>query len=234
VEGAVPTLSVMWALEDSDQIRLSGDLLDAPAPTIMQPLRRQSLARLIREKAIRTREQQPYDASQQTDGRSRMRSRNKASLHGAKAHADNGSEVTETTFEPSMPLRMASTTSCLPVIVKQSVATNVGQPANIDASAPFQQPRAISKMIFAGAPSLGLCRNRNRSTSASLAHHSNFPTSTNLKSEVPADERSTKAKLQQCLKESSNVPRAPSKPPPDGSRKRPQIRGVPVLVMCAN
>jgi len=252
VTSGVPTLSVMWALEDSDDIQFSSDILDAPefeprcvpstqfnpadAPILMQPLRQQSLALLKREKGIRMVRhwEQSYDASQHREGRARMKLRSKGLLHSAEAHADNDSEVTETTFEPSVPLRMASTTSCFPDILKQSEASNARQPADIDASAPSQQPRDISTVILAGAASLGLRKNRNRSTSVTPVHHSTHPTNTELKAEVRADESSTKTKIQQWLKETNRMPCAPSKPPQDGHRKRPQIRGVPVLVVCAN
>jgi len=128
---------------------------------------------------------------------------------------------------------MASTTSCMTGIVKQGETIIFLQPANMDASAPSQS-HGISKAFLAGAVSLGLRRSREKSASGCLAHQNMHPMSTEFKGEVCADETSTKNKLQRWLKDSNKVPRAPSKPPPDGSRKRPQMRGVPMLTMCAN
>jgi len=223
-------------LSSSPHVFLPPPFNPADAPILMQPLRRQSLALLRRERGIQIlRHWEPsYDASQQREGRARMKLRSNGSLHSAEAHVDNDSVVTETQFEPSAPVRMASTKSCLPVILKQSEASNARQLADIDSSAPSQQPRDMSTMILAGAASLGLRKNRNRSTRISPVHHCTHPTGTQMKDQVCADERTAKTKLQQWLKETNKVPCTPTKPPPDGSRKRPQIRGVPVLVVCAN
>jgi len=252
VTGDIPTLSMMWALEDSDQMPLSGDILDAPeleptfspnihfdpadALALKQPSRRRRLARLRHEKAIRMARQweQPYDASLQKDRHARMKLRNEDSRHRTKKHADCTSEVTENKLEPTKPLLIASATTCLPVHIKHGEATNVRLPANTDASAPPQPLHNMSRLVLAGAASLGLRRIPGRSTSESPAHQCMHPTSTGLKGEALAHERVTISMLQQRFKETNKVPHAPSKPALDSTRKRPQIRGAAVHMTCAD
>jgi len=99
---------------------------------------------------------------------------------------------------------------------------------------------SLPSRFLAGAAALGLRRRRNRAISeppvqphaCSNRSTSNAKHSTNnVKERVRTDERSAKARSEQQMKEVMLVPRAPTKPQPGSHRNRPQIRGVPILVV---
>jgi len=246
----IPSLSMMWGFEDSDLMCLSDGFLEVPdvvpvvdlainvgpkdAPNLKQPSRKPSLARLKREQAVRMAKQlrQPVDASQQKNGNIRMNAGSKDLFLDAGSVTDSTYEVTGDSHDRSMPLLMASTTCSLPATGKHNAY--VQEQADFDAKAPPQEVPDWSKVLLAGAASLGLRMRRNRSASESPAHKSTHPTNNELENDVHAYARSTKAKTQKWLKETNKVPRAPSEPQPESNRKRPLIRGVPVLMISAS
>jgi len=203
-------------------------------PNLKQPSRRPSLARLKHEQAIRMAKhlRQPVDASQQKNGYIRMNAGSKGSFHVAGSLTDSTYEMTGDSNDHSMPLLMASTTCSLPATGEHH--ENVQQQADFDASAPPQEVPDLSKMLLAGAASLGLRMRCNRPASESPAQKNAHPTSKELENDVHAYARSTKAKPQMWLKETNKMPHAPHEPHPESNRKRPPIRGVPVLMISAN
>jgi len=118
------------------------------------------------------------------------------------------------------------------------------QPAKMDCSASPLESKNISAGFLAGAAALGLRLRRNKAISEPPVKQcacfnvstskNNHVTNNDLKEEVFADERSAIAKSEQKLTEAILVPHAPRRPQPESHRKRPQIRGVPILVIPNN
>jgi len=249
-----PTLSSMWALEDTDLMQLSVDILELPefepilVPTLKlkpmieatsKPLRRRSLASLKRDRAlgISTARQveQPSDVMSlcQEIHACRQKMRKEHARPSTENYNPSSLAFAGTNTGLSVPLLMAKTTGCLPLI-------NV-QPASITDCIPPQEPNTASEKVLAGAASLGLRRRRNRATSeppVQLAKRFLVPASkekhsmiNSVKDKIHLDGSSAAAKLQQIVKETARMPCAPQQPQPAGYRKRPQVRGVAVLVV---
>jgi len=255
VKHECPTLSTMWALEDSDLMQLSGDILALPefepimVPTLKlepmteatsRPLRRRSLASLKRERALSISKARQVEqrsdvislCQEMSAGRQRMR--NEPPHPEAENRKESSPTIPGANTGPAVPLFMAKTTGCLPFIDQQ--------PASISVSIPPQEPSAVSEKCLAGAASLGLRRRSSRATSEPpvqlakrflvLASKEKHSMTNTAKDKVHPDGSFTAAKSQQTVKQTPKMPHAPQQPQPAFYRKRPQIRGVPVLVLC--
>jgi len=240
MEAPIPTLSMMWALEKSDLMQLTGDVLDMPefVPTLLPtfksrpknektsqaPWRRPSLANLRHQQAIRTTRHlgQPkhsihFSAEIGVDHKKKMW--NGDARRSAGKHLETISATTE------------ANGVCWSSKDKQNGATGVVQDSKFNSGTPLKQFEGMSNNFLAGAAVLGLRRKRNGSTSETPVHPSALPVSNDVKDQVHAARKFVVAKL---LKEAAKVPHAPGAPPPENARKHRPIRGVPVLVISTN
>jgi len=218
------SLSMMWALEDCDHMKFSGDFLDLPdiEPTLIPTFKRKSLARLKQERALST---------------ARLEDRTSGTLHLSNK-VDEGRKRLR--FQCARTFSVNTRTKLtLPLMLEVHEAEGA-QPAKMDCSAYPLGSNYISASFLAGAAVLGLRRRRNRAISEPPVKQracfhfftkKKHVTNNDLKEKVFADERSSIAKSEQELKEAMLVPHAPRKPQPESLGKRPQIRGVPILVI---
>jgi len=230
---------MMWALEKSDLMQLTGDVLDMPefVPTLLPtfksrpknektsqaPWRRPSLANLRLQQAIRTTRHlgQPkhsihFSAEIGVDHKKMW---NGDARRSAGKHLETISATTE------------ANGVCWSSKDKQNGTTGVVQDSKFNSGTPLKQFESMSNNFLAGAAVLGLRRKSNGSTSETPVHPSALPVSNDVKDQVHAARKSVAAKL---LKEAAKVPHAPRAPPPENSRKHRPIRGVPVLVISTN
>jgi len=260
VQHKSPSLKMMWALEDSDHMTLSGDFLDLPelepkmvpmlgldpedVPSVKQgPKKRRSLAILRRErvppaKKLEEKTSGPTHRSNGVDPEQK-RLRNEISFVRARMLTEQSSSIKAYT-DPTLPL-LVKNTKCYLSLITDNREAKGAQPAKADYSAWPQKSNTISACVLAGAAALGLRRRRNRATSAPpVQPRACFNASTSkekhlinndLKERAFANERSAMALSQQKLKEAMLVPHAPRKPQSESHRKRPQIRGVHILAI---
>jgi len=232
------TLSIMWALEDCDDIMFSGDFLDLPdmdsafipaiseLPSFGQTFKRKSLSSLRREKALST---------------ARLEDKTSVTVHVSnKVDADRKRFRTVSSFQCArICSKNAHTELTLPLMLEVQVVEGL-QLAKMHC----MKSNKISASFLAGAAALGLRRRRSRAISeppvkqcacfnASTSKKKHV-TNNDLKEKVFADERSAIAIPEQKLKEAMLVPHAPRRPQPESHRKRPQIRGVPIVVIPKN
>jgi len=219
-----PILSMIWALEDCDHMQLSGDLFDLPefqATLIPKTFKRRSLTSLRQERA-------------------RSKARHQEQTSG-KVHVSNKLDA----GRKRLGFQCARTSSMkaeltLPVMPEVHEAKGA-QPAKLGCSASLQESNTISATFLAGAVALGLRRQCTRAANEPhvqqqacfnlLAPTRGHLTNNDVKEKVCTDETSTMERSEQKLKEAMLLPRAPCKPPSETHRTRPQIRGVPILVI---
>jgi len=222
------SLSMMWALDDCDHMKFSGDFLDLPdiEPTLIPTFKRKSLARLEQERALST---------------ARLEDKTSVTVHVSnKVDADRKRFRTVSSFQCArICSKNAHTELTLPLMLEVQVVEGL-QLAKMHC----MKSNKISASFLAGAAALGLRRRRSRAISeppvkqcacfnASTSKKKHV-TNNDLKEKVVADERSAIAIPEQKLKEAMLVPHAPRRPQPESHRKRPQIRGVPIVVIPKN
>jgi len=146
--------------------------------------------------------------------------------------------------KPTLQLSMTNTKCGLSLMPEHQEAKGA-QLAKIVCGASQQEPKTISSGFLAGAASLGLLFGlRSRRCRAASEPHAQQQACFNLsasrrehlanndvKEKVCADETSTMVRLEQKLREAMLVPRAPCQPQSEAHRKRPKMRGVPILVI---
>jgi len=248
VKHEVATLSSMWALEDSDLLQFVGDILDLPEfePVVLatfkptpikeetsKQLRRRSLANLKRARTLgfstTSKKEQASDemcpCQDMKTGRKKMR--NTHPCPSGKKQNESSLAMPEANVASPAPVVMAKTENCLPTVD--------GQPGRIIAGIPPREPNSTSKTFLAGAASLGLRRLRNRATSeppVQRIRRFHVPASKEKHSMIKGKDEAHLNEAFAASKETMKVPHAPQRPQPAGYRKRPHIRGVPVLVFC--
>jgi len=229
-------------------MRLSCDILDLPelestlaptirfeqedVPSVKKTQKRRSLMSLRRE---RMRSTATLSNDVGTDGN---RLRNESLPQRARMLAGHASSMTACA-EPTLPCLTANTKCFLSWMPEHHEAKGALL-CNVDCCALPQEAKTIASGFLAGAAALGLRRQRNRATSEppvqpracfSMASKRGHLTSHNVKEKICADETSAMARSQQKVKEPMLVPHAPRKPQSENHRKRPQIRGVPILMI---
>jgi len=239
-----PTLSMIWAFEDSQHMKLSEDILNlADVPNLKRTSKRRSLANLRRERAVSTARLEEQTSGVihvgnevDVDGK---RLKNERSFRRARMLAGQMSSMKECA-KPTLPLSVASTKCGLSLMPEHHEAKGA-QLAKIGCGASQQETKTIYFRFLAGAAALGL---RSRRCGAASEPHAQQQacfnlsasrrehlTNNHVKEKVCADGTSTMVRLEQKLREAMPVPRAPCQPQSESYRKRPQIRGVPILVI---
>jgi len=255
-----PSLSTMWALEDSDHMKLAGDFLELPefTPTLIPTLRfdpedvpsikhtpkRRSLLSLKTEKAVSTRLKEQLSAANFSNKVEFERKRLRHEISCLRARMLIGHiSSTKTYMERELPTLVQNGKCSLSLMTNNHEAT-CAQLAKMCCNVPPQETKTISSSFLSGAAALGLRHRHNRATSeppvqpSACFNRSTFNpkhlTNTNVKERVHTDERFARARSEQMMKETMLVPHAPNKPQCSTHRKRPQIRGVPILIVPTN
>lgn len=250
-----PTMRMVWALEESDHMRLAADIVHLPeveptlipssmvepidVPGIKKPVKRRILARLRRQRASSVSKLEGRRFSNEVDVY-RKRLWNRRSFQSVEMLTKIVTSIK--TWNDSTCLLMANATHRLPLMSQHKGTAGV-QLASINFSGFSLEPYTTSSNL-AGAASLGLRRRCNRATSEppvppnahwnmSASKGKHFTNNTE-KAKVRPDETSAVTKSQQKLLEATLVPHPPCKPQPENHRRRPQIRGVPLLMVCRN
>jgi len=229
-------------------MQLSCDILDSPelestlapttrfdpadVPSLKKTPKRRSLISLRRERMLST---ATLSSDVEIDGKTHE---NESLPQRARMLAGHASSVKACT-EPTLPCLTANTKCFLSWMPEHHEAKGALL-CNVDCCALPQEAKTIASGFLAGAAALGLRRQRNRATSEppvqpracfSMASKREHLTSNNVKEKICADEKSAMARSQQKVKEPMLVPHAPRKPQSENHRKRPQIRGVPILII---
>lgn len=248
---ANPTLSMVWALEEYDHMHLSVDMIDLPeveptlilstmvepvdVPSINQPWKRKSHARLRRDKSCSVSNVEGQRFNNLVDVyRKRV-------LKQRLFQSVNMLTTSSTSLKPDpIPMWMANATCSVSLMSQHQRAVQI---TRINFSDVSHEAHTTSSSL-AGAASLGLRRWRNRAPSEppvpriaqwnmSASKGKRFTNNT-VKAKVRPDDESDVTKSQQKLIEGTVVPHPPRKPQPENYRKRPQIRGVPLMMVRTN